>query len=86
MITTQSLTRRCPDLLVTKDSVGLDVSGAATDILSDCLDTLRVNDSDSVEIDDILWLRIAMVFWDATKKCALHSCNTVFVQNAKRNR
>ena len=40
----------------------LDVSGAATDILFDCLDTLRVNDSDSVKIDDILWLRIAVVF------------------------
>ena len=57
----------CSDLLVTKESVGLDVGGATTDVLSDCLDTLRVTDADSVEIEDILWLKLAVVSWDATK-------------------
>ena len=61
------MTRKCSDLLVAKDRAGLDVSGATTDLLSDCLDTLRVNDADSVVIEDILWLNIAVVFCDATK-------------------
>ena len=64
---TQKLKGKCSDLLVTKESVGLDVGGATTDIVSDCLDTLRVTDADSVEIEDILWLKLAVVSWDATK-------------------
>ena len=64
---TQKLKGNCSDLLVTKESVGLDVGGATTDVLSDCLDTLRVTDADSVEIEDILWLKLAVVSWDATK-------------------
>ena len=63
----QKLKGKCSDLLVTKESVGLDVGGATTDILSDCLDTLRVTDADSVEIEDILWLKVAVVSWDARK-------------------
>ena len=55
------------DLLVTKESVGFDVGGVTTDVLSGCLDTLRVTDADSVEIEDILWLKVAVVSWDATK-------------------
>lgn len=51
-------------LVVAKDRAGLDVSGATTDLLADCLDTLSVNDADSVEIEDILWLTIAVVVWD----------------------
>ena len=85
------MTRRCSYVLVTKDKAGLDVSGVTTDILSDCLDTLRANDADSVEIEGILWVKIAVVSWDATKSdkrtcvrfsknstkhSALHSCNT----------
>ena len=58
---------KCSDLLVTKDRVGLDVGGATTDVLSGCLDTLRVTDGDSVEIEDILWLKLVVVSWDATK-------------------
>ena len=58
---------KCADLLVNNDWVGLVVSGATTDILSDCLDTPRVTDADSVEIEDILWLKLAVVSWDATK-------------------
>ena len=88
---TQKLKGKCSDLLVTKDKVGLVVSGATTDILSDCLETLRVTDADSVEIEDILWLKLAADSWDATKikkrtsirfpkkgakNTALHSCNT----------
>lgn len=61
------MTRKCSDLLVAKDRAGLDVSGATTDLLADCLDTLSVNDADSVEIEDTLWLKIAVVVWDATK-------------------
>ena len=64
---TQKLREKCSDLLATKDKVGFDVSGATTDILSDCLDTLRVTDAESVEIEDILWLQLAVVFLDATK-------------------
>ena len=64
---TQKLKGNCSDLLVIKENVGLDVGGATTDILSDCLDTLRVTDADSVEIEDILWLKVAVVSWDATK-------------------
>ena len=64
---TQKLKGNCSDLLVTKESVGLDVGGATTDMLSGCLDTLRVTDADSVEIEDILWLKVAVVSWDATK-------------------
>ena len=64
---TQKLKEKCSDLLVTKDRIGLDISGASTDILSDCVDTLRVTDADSVEIEDILWLRLSVVSWDATK-------------------
>ena len=63
----QKLKGKCSDLLVTKESVGLDVGGATTDVLSDCLDTLRVTDADSVEIEDILWLKVAVVSWDAKK-------------------
>ena len=55
---TQKLKGKCSDLLVTKDRVGLDVSGATTDILSDCLSTLRATDADSVEIADKLWLKL----------------------------
>ena len=55
------------DLLVTKESVGFDVGGVTTDVLSGCLDTLRVTDADSVEIEDILWLKVAVVSWDAKK-------------------
>ena len=50
---TQKLKGKRSDLLVTKDRVGLDVGDATTDILSDCLDTLRVTDADSVKIEDI---------------------------------
>ena len=50
-----------------RDRAGLDVSGTTTDILSDCLDTLRVNDADSITIEDMLWLTFAVVFWDAGK-------------------
>ena len=64
---TQKLKGNCSDLLVIKENVGLDVGGATTDILSDCVDTLRVTDADSVEIEDILWLKLAVVSWDATK-------------------
>ena len=64
---TKKLKGKCSDLLVSKESVGLDVGGATTDIVSDCLDTLRVTDADSVEIEDILWLKLAVVSWDATK-------------------
>ena len=64
---------KCSDLLVTKDRVGLDVSGATTGMLSDCLDTLRVTDADSVEIEDILWLKVAVVSWDATKMKKEHA-------------
>ena len=63
----QKLKGKCSDLLVTKESVGLDVGSATTDIFSDCLDTLRLTDADSVEIEDILWLRLSVVSWDATK-------------------
>ena len=87
----QKLKEKCSDLLVTKDRVGLDVSGASTDILSDCLNTLRVIDADSVEIEDKVWLKLSVVSWDATKNekttclrfskngtknTALNSCNT----------
>ena len=64
---TQKLKGKCFDLLVTKDRVGLDVSGATTDILSDSLNTLRVTDADSVEIEDKVWLKLSVVSWDATK-------------------
>ena len=56
------MTRKCSHLLAAKDRAGLDV------ILFDCLDTLRANDADSAEIENILWLKIAVVSWDATKK------------------
>lgn len=63
-----SVCETIPDaLVVAKDKPELDVSGATTDLLSDCLDTLRVNEADSVEIEDIVWLNIAVVFWGATK-------------------
>ena len=64
---TQKLKGKRFDLLVTKDRVRLDVSGATTDILSDCLDTLIVTDADSVEIEDILWLKLPLFSWVATK-------------------
>ena len=51
---TQKLKLKCSDLLNTKDRVGLNVGDAATDILSDCLDTLRVTDADSIEIEERL--------------------------------
>ena len=70
---TQKLKEKCSDLLVTKDRVGLDVSGASTDILSDCLDTLGVTDADSVEIKDILWLKLSVVSYDSTKMRKEHS-------------
>ena len=66
-MTTHLLTRKYSDLLVAKYRAGLDVGEARADILSDCLDTLRVNDADSVENKDILWVKIAVVPWDATK-------------------
>ena len=69
----QKLKEKCSDLLVTKDRVGLDVSGASTDILSDCLDTLGVTDADSVEIKDILWLKLSVVSCDSTKMRKEHS-------------
>lgn len=62
------MTRKCSDLLVAKDKPELDVCGATTDLLSDCLDTLRVYEADSVEIEDLVWLNIAVVSWAATKK------------------
>ena len=62
------MTRKCSDLLVAKGRTGLAVSGVTTDIISDFLDTLRANDADSAEIENILWLKIAVVFWDAAKK------------------
>ena len=64
---TEKLKGRRFDLLVTKDRVGLDVSGATTGMLSDCLDTLRVTDADSVEIEDILWLKLPWFSWVAKK-------------------
>lgn len=66
-MTTHLLTRKYSDLLVAKYRAGLDVGEARADILSDCLDTLRVNDADSVENKDILWVKIAVVSWGATK-------------------
>ena len=47
------MTKKCSDSLVAKDRPGLDVSGATTDILSDCLDTMSVNDADSKENEDM---------------------------------
>ena len=64
---TQKLKVKRSDVLVTKDRVGLNVSGATSDILSDFLDTLRVTDVGSLEIEDILWLKFAVVSWIATK-------------------
>ena len=64
---TQKLKEKCSDLLVARNRVGLDVGDATTDILSDCLEALRVTDADSVEIEDILWLKLSVVSWDATK-------------------
>ena len=64
---TQKLKGKCSDLLVTKDGVGLDVRGATTDVPSDCLDRIRLTDFDSVEIEDIVCLKLAVVSWDATK-------------------
>ena len=93
---TQRLKGKYSDLPVTKERVGLDVSGATTDILSDFLDTPRVTDVDSLEIEDILWLKLAVVSWDATKNekrtcvrfskngsknSALHSCNNFLYRN-----
>ena len=64
---TQKLKGKCSDLLVAKDRVGLDVGDATTDILSDCLDTPRVTDAESVEIKGIVCLKLAVLSWDATK-------------------
>ena len=63
----EKLKEKHSDLLVTKDMVELDVSGATTDLLSDCLDTLRVTVADSVEIEDILWLKLLLPSGVATK-------------------
>ena len=65
---TQKLKGKCSDLLVTKDGVGLDVRGATTDMWSDLLDTLKLTDADFVEIEDIVWLKLAMVSRDAKRK------------------
>ena len=61
----QKLKGKCFDLLVSKEGVGLDAGGATTDILSDCLDTRRVTDTDSAEIEDILWLKLPLFSWVA---------------------
>ena len=63
----EKLKEKHSDLLVTKDMVELDVSGATTDLLSDSLDTLRVTVADSVEIEDILWLKLLLPSGVATK-------------------
>ena len=64
---TQKLKGNCSDLLVTEESFRFDVGDAKTDIVSDCVDTLRVTDADSVEIEDTLWLKVEVVSWDARK-------------------
>ena len=66
-MTTHLFTRKYSDLLVAKYRAGLDVGEVTADKLSDCFDTLRVNDADSVENKDILWVKIAVSSWDATK-------------------
>ena len=80
-MTTHLFTRKYSDLLVAKYRAGLDVGEVTADILSDCFDTLRVNDADSVENKDILWVKIAVVSWDATKndKRTCVSKNTALV-------
>ena len=64
---TEKLKVKRSDLFVTKDGVGLDVRGATTDILSDCPDRIRLTDADTAEIEDIVWLKVAVLSWDATK-------------------
>ena len=53
------------DVLVVKARAGVGVSDRQIDTLSDWLDTLGLNDVDSFNDGDILWLRIDMIGWDA---------------------
>jgi len=55
------------DVLVVKGRGGVGVSKRPTDILSEWLDTLGLNDVDSVDDGDILWLRVDMTVWGAAK-------------------
>ena len=55
------------DVLVIKGRAGVGVSKRPTDMLSDWLDTLDLNDVESVDDSDILWPRIDMIVWGAAK-------------------
>ena len=53
------------DAPVAKGRFRLDVSETLTKILLSWLDTLGLNDADSVDDGEILWRRLDIVCWDA---------------------
>ena len=53
------------DAPVAKGKFRLDVSETLTEILLSWLDTLGLNDADSVDDDEILWRRLDIICWDA---------------------
>ena len=55
------------DVLVVKGRVGVGVIETPTDILPNWLDTLGLNDVDSGDDGDILWLRVDVIVWGAAK-------------------
>ena len=61
-------TSAIPDARVDKGRAGLPASEILTGILSDWLDTFGLNDADSAEDGDIVWVRLVVVFWDAGKE------------------
>ena len=55
------------DALVVKDRSGLGVSETPTEILFDNLETLSLNDTDSVDDSEILWRRLDVIVLDAER-------------------
>ena len=55
------------DALVVKDKSRLGVSETPTEILFENLDTLSLNDADSVDDSEILWKRLDVIVLDAER-------------------
>ena len=53
------------DAPVVKDRFRLRVSETLTEKLFELLDTLGLNDADSVDVVEILWRRLDIIVWDA---------------------